>query len=150
MKALRSRFSVLPALVVLAGGAAAARSGPLQSVRITGTDYAFQVPEHIRAGETVFTFQNRGAVRHEMSLALLKEGVALDSVLASVVAGSARRNWLDGQAALIVSRPADPPGPGVWLNLEAGRTYLVICTLRDTPEAQPHVMMGMVSSFRVE
>jgi len=119
-------------------------------VRIIGTDYAFQLPEHVRAGETIFTFENRGSVRHEMALALLKPGFGPDSVLASVVAGSPRRNWLEGQAPLIVSRPGDQPGPGLWLDLQAGRTYLVLCTLRDTPSASPHVVMGMVASFRVE
>lgn len=119
-------------------------------VRTIGTDYAFQLPNHIRAGETLFTFENRGAVRHEMSLALLKPGFSADSILATVAAGSPRRNWIEGQVALIVSRVGDPPGPGIWLTLEAGRTYLVMCTLRDTPDAQPHVVMGMVASFRVE
>jgi hypothetical protein len=85
-----------------------------------------------------------------MSLPLLKEGFGVDSVLASVAAGSPKRNWLDGQAPLIVSRPKDPPGPGIWLNLETGRTYLILCTLHDTPDSPPHVMLGMMSRFRVE
>lgn len=135
---------------LLAGRSAAAPPGPPQMVRIVGTDYAFQLPAHVRAGETIFTFENRGTVRHEMSLALLKRGFGRDSILASLAAGSPRRNWLDGQAPLIVSRPGDQPGPGLWLDLEAGRTYLVICTLRDSPEARPHVAMGMIGSFRVE
>lgn len=129
-------------------GSASARSP--QAIRVVGTDYAFTVPEHIRAGETIFTFENRGAVRHEMSLALLKDGFVADTILTSVIAGSPRRNWLEGQTALIVSRAADPPGPGVWLNLAAGRTYLVLCTLRDSVDAKPHVMLGMVAKFRVE
>src|SRR5882672_3365727 len=139
-----TRVTHLAAICVLSSATAAAPAGAPQAVRIVGTDYAFQVPPHIRAGETIFTFENRGVVRHEMSLALLKEGFGLDSVLASVGAGSPRRNWLEGQAPLIISRPRDPPGPGIWLDLEAGRAYLVICTLRDAPDAQPHVMLGMV------
>lgn len=135
---------------MLLAAAGAAPAAPPQAVRIAGLDYAFQIPAHIHAGETIFTFENRGSVRHEMSLALVKEGFGVDSVFASVLAGSARRNWLEGQAPLIVSRPADPSGPGIWLNLLAGRTYIVICTLRDTPDAQPHVMLGMASRFRVE
>lgn len=136
---------LLPALLV---GAAPVRAP--QPIRIVGTDYAFRVPDHIRAGETIFTFENRGAVRHEMSLALLKNGFDADSTLRSVIAASPRRNWLDGQASLVLSRPTDPPGPGIWLNLEAGRTYFVVCTLRDTPESPSHVTLGMVASFRVE
>jgi hypothetical protein len=135
--------------ILLSSTGAVPPAGP-QEVRIVGLDYAFQLPEHIRAGETIFTFENRGAVRHEMSLALVRADFGIDSVLASVVAGSPRRNWLDGQAALIVSRPTESPGPGIWLNLEAGRSYLVLCTLRDTPTSSPHVMLGMISRFTVE
>ena len=140
----RARWLGAFSFILLAG------ARPTQVLRIVGDDYAFVVPEHIHAGETIFTFENRGSVRHEMSLALLKEGFGSDSILALVVSGSPRRNWLEGQAALIVSRPSDPPGPGVWVQLEAGRTWFVICTLRDTPDAQPHVMKGMVSRFVVE
>jgi hypothetical protein len=142
--------SILLVTALLSGLQTAAARRPPQMVRIMGTDYAFQLPEHVRAGETIFTFENRGSVRHEMALALLKPGFRPDSILTSVIAGSPRRNWLEGQAPLIVSRPGDQPGPGLWLDLQAGRTYLVICTLRDKPDASPHAAMGMVASFRVE
>lgn len=143
------RFTMTIASVLLAGAFTSAAQ-PQQSVRITGTDYAFQIPQHIHAGETVFTFENTGSVRHEMALALVKPGFDVDSVFAALVAGSPKRNWLDGQSALIVARPADHPGPGIHLDLEAGRTYFVICTLRDAPDAQPHMMLGMIGRFRVE
>ena len=108
---------------VLSGLFTEAPHPPPQMVRIVGTDYAFQLPEHIRAGETIFTFNNRGSVRHEMSLALLKTGVDPDSILASLVASSARRNWLDGQASLIVSRPATSPAQGCgWIYRPAAPT----------------------------
>ena len=136
------------ALLLLSGWGAPQR--PPRLVRITGTDYAFHIPDHIRAGETIFTFENRGSVRHEMSLALVKAGVGPDSIFTTLVAGSARRDWLEGQAPLIVSRPGDHPGPGLWLDLQAGRTFLVLCTLRDTANARPHLMMCMIGKFRVE
>jgi hypothetical protein len=121
-----------------------------QLIRITATDYAFQVPEHIKAGETIFTFENHGAVRHEMSLVMLNEHMPADSAIRGMLAGSPRRNFADGQGALVISAPNEAPGPGIWLNLEAGRTYLVVCTLRDTPQSPPHATMGMITSFRVE
>jgi hypothetical protein len=125
-------------------------TGAPQTVLVTGTDYAFEVPAHIRAGETLFSFENRGTVRHELSIVLVKEGFDTDSVMAGIVAGSPRRNFVDGQAALIVARPGEPTGPRIWMNLAPGRTYVIICTLKDTPEAKPHVMLGMVASFRAE
>src|SRR5690348_8285037 len=85
-----------------------------QAVLVSGTDYAFQVPAHIRAGETLFSFENRGTVRHELSIILVKQGFDTDSVMAGIVAGSPRRNFVDGQGALIVARPGEPPGPRIW------------------------------------
>ena len=146
----RSRLALLPLLL---GVTAPAHPAVPQDVLVSGTDYAFQVPRTIHAGETRFAFENRGTVRHEMSIALLKEGFGLDSVMAGIVAGSPRRNFVDGQAALIVARPGEAggaAGPRLWLNLLPGRTYLVLCTLRDTPDAAPHVTMGMAASFRAE
>jgi hypothetical protein len=85
-----------------------------------------------------------------MSIVLVKEGFQSDSVLAGLLAGSPRRNFVEGQGALIIARPAEPPGPRLWMNLQTGRTYLVLCTLKDTPDAKAHVMLGMIASFRVE
>ena len=142
---------VFLSLFLLASVASLGAALPLvQPVLVVGTDYAFQLPEHIRAGETLFTFENRGTVRHEMSIVLLKEGFQSDSVLAGIVAGSPRRNFVEGQGALIIGRPGEPPRPRLWMNLQAGRTYLVLCTLKDTPDAKPHVMLGMGTSFRAE
>ncbi len=137
-------------LVATAGYTAAVPSRPPQNVRVVGTDYAFELPRGIRAGETLFAFENHGTVRHEMSIALLKDGVVLDSVLQGLVTGARRRDFVDGQAALIVAAPGEPPGPQLWLDLQRGRTYLVVCTLRDAPDRPPHTMLGMVSSFRAE
>jgi hypothetical protein len=67
------RVLLLP-LVVASVAGLGARLSPPQAVLVVGTDYAFQIPEPIRSGETLFTFENRGTVRHEMSIVLLKEG----------------------------------------------------------------------------
>lgn len=141
---------LLPLLLLASVAGLGVSLPPPQAVLVVGTDYAFQVPERIRAGETLFTFENRGTVRHEMSIILVKEGFQSDSVLAGIVAGSPRRNFVEGQGALIIARPGEPPGPRLWMDLQTGRTYLVLCTLKDTPDAKPHVMLGMIASFRVE
>ena len=140
----------LQPLLLASVAAITAAEPPPQAVLIVGSDYTFQVPAHIRAGETLFSFENRGTVRHEMSLVLVKEGFERDSVLAGIALGAPRRNWVDGQGALVIGRPAEPSGPRIWMHLLAGRTYLVLCSLKDTPEAKPHVMLGMVASFQVE
>jgi hypothetical protein len=120
-------------------------------VAVVGTDYAFlQLPATLDAGPTLFEFENRGAKRHEMSILLLKPGVAVESL----VAGADRpavssRAVSDSIVGLLLARPGERSGGQLFANLIAGRTYIVICTLRDTPDAHQHADLGMVGSFRV-
>lgn len=118
------------------------------TITITGTDYAFQIPTRVRAGATLLAFENHGTVRHEMSVALLKVGLAPDSVLQAITRGTRRRDFVEGQAALIIAAPGEPSGPRLWLNLQKGRTYVVLCTLRDSPDQPQHTSLGMIGSFR--
>ena len=41
-------------------------------VEVTGSDYAFTVPETLEAGTTTFHFANNGKVRHELNISRLK------------------------------------------------------------------------------
>src|SRR4051812_14531534 len=80
-------FSIGLVGVFVAGGALAAQ-GPLAGsaavsrVGVVGTDYAYsQLPDTVAAGPTIFSFENRGTVRHEMSVILLKPDVTLKQIL---------------------------------------------------------------------
>jgi len=46
------------------------------------------------------------------------------------------------------------PGETSWgiltVDIEAGQTYVLWCNFRDTPDAEPHFNMGMVTSFDAE
>src|SRR5258707_4556678 len=100
---------VFLSLFLLASVASLGAALPLvQPVLVVGTDYAFQLPEHIPAGETLFAFENRGAVRHEMSIVLLKESSPIDSVLAGLAAGFPRRHFVGRQRGLIIARTREP------------------------------------------
>lgn len=120
-------------------------------VTVIGTDYAFiKLPTTLGPGPTLFAFENRGSKRHEMSIALLKPGIALESL----VAGGERvsvtsRAVSDSIIGLLLARPGERSGGQLYANLVADRTYVVICTLRDTPDAHQHADLGMVGSFRV-
>ena len=135
--------------------ALSAQSGVLipQPARVTviGTDYAFiQLPTTLSAGPTLFAFENHGAKRHEMSIALLKPGIAVESLVAGGERASvSSRAVSDSIIGLLLARPGEHSGGQLYANLVAGRTYVVICTLRDTPDAHQHADLGMVGSFRV-
>lgn len=119
-------------------------------VAIIGVDYAFvQLPATLVAGPTLFSFENRGTQRHEMSIALLKPGVALESLLAAKPASVSSRAVSDSIIGLLLARPGERSGGRLYANLISGRTYVVVCTLRDTPDARQHRDLGMLGIFRV-
>ena len=134
-------------VLILAG---AGTSQEPARVATAGVDYAFvQLPTTLASGPTLFSFENRGTKRHEMSIVLLKQGIAPDSLLATKPASVTGRAVSDSIIGLLLARPGERSGGQLYANLISGRTYVVICTLRDTPDARPHMELGMVGSFRV-
>ncbi len=140
-------------MVTLLGASIPTRGRPARTeITITGTDYAFiGVPEKLPAGQAFFAFKNAGKVRHELSIARLKTGFSADSAFAVLKRGPGPRNFVHGNAALIIGGPGqDPLRARVVFDLRKGETYIIICTLRDSPDAPPHSMLGMYATFRVE
>ena len=54
------------------------------SVTIKAVDYAFESPDTIPAGPTLFTFENHGTVRHEVAISRLKAGHSFAEVTATL------------------------------------------------------------------
>ena len=124
-----------------------AQTSPAQVV-IVGDDYAFlRPPATLPAGETLFAFENRGKVRHEMSLSLLKPGISADEALRAVMPG--RRGLIDKSVGILIAAPGDTSGGRLFVRLIPGRAYAIVCTLRDTPDAQQHNALGMLAAFLV-
>jgi hypothetical protein len=120
-------------------------------VTIIGADYAFsQLPTTLAGGPTLFSFENRGLKRHELSVALLRPDVTMDELLrgGEQISVSARA-VSDSIIGLLIARPGERSGGQLYANLIAGRTYVVICTLKDTPDARRHAELGMIGSFKV-
>jgi hypothetical protein len=120
-------------------------------VTLIGADYAFvQLPATLPAGPTLFAFENRGTRRHEMSIALLRPGVVIDSLLAGADGPAvSSRAVADSIVGVLLARPGERSGGQLYANLMSGRTYVVICTVRDTPSAPQHSTLGMVGTFLV-
>jgi hypothetical protein len=144
--------ATLTALAIAAVSSTAEPANQPARVEIVGTDYAFiQLPPTLAPGPTLFAFENRGTKRHELSMTLLKAGIATDSLLRNLKIGTVgSRAVSDSIIGLLVVRPGDKSGGQLFVDLLPGRTYLVICTLRDTPDAQPHAELGMIGTFRVK
>ena len=119
-------------------------------VSVTGNDYAFvDFPASIAAGKTLFSFDNRGKVRHELSMVLLQPGVTVQQVLEKGPGAATSRAMAQRLIGILIARPGEASGGQLHVELVSGQRYLVVCTLKDAPDARPHAELGMVTSFDV-
>jgi hypothetical protein len=117
-------------------------SQPLQTITVTGLDYAFQAPDSVSAGSAIVTFTNRGAVRHELYFVRLRLGRTLAD-LVRVTTGPERLALTDDSGAILVAEPGQSAPSRLLVDLTAGRSYALLCFLRDTTGAPQHVSLGM-------
>jgi hypothetical protein len=129
------------------GGLATAQT-PKQ-VDVVGNDYAFiGFPATVAAGPTLFSFENRGEFRHEMTIILLKPGLTLKDAMDAGPAATGPR-VAESLIGLLLARKHESAGGKLFVELKSGQRYVVVCNLRNTPDADPHSKLGMVTSFDV-
>jgi hypothetical protein len=116
-------------------------------VQVVGHDYALEAPDSLPAGPTRFGFRSDGTVPHEVSIARAKRGVPLDSVLRLEVAGGNIDGLYDPGEGLLYTAVGETVDAQLLVTLEAGRDYVLICTLEK--DGKPHSMLGMVRGLRV-
>jgi plastocyanin len=122
-----------------------------QQIDVVANDYAFTpLPARVTAGPTVFTFSNHGTVQHEASLARLKEGATIDDVLKLIKEGGRPRDVVERSIGILIARPGQRPDGKLWVELLPGRSYMLICTLKDNPDAPVHAMLGMYTGFKAQ
>lgn len=140
-------------LVLAAAGLTAASSAcsperPNQ-VTIVGLDYAFEAPDTLPPGPTVFAFENRGEVDHEAILVQLREGVTLDELMQAVREGADPGDFTEGGPGILIAAPGETTASRLLVDLVPGRTYALVCNFRDEPDDPPHTVLGMRGSFAV-
>ena len=140
------RFALVLGSLCLATSVAA--QAP-KRLTVLAHDYAYTPLDSLSAGETVFSLQNKGTVRHEVVIYLLKPGRTLADFMAAKTPEE-RRALNDGVIGLIVAEPGESAPGRLLASLSSGRTYLLFCNLRDTPEKPPHTQLGMVSMLHVK
>jgi hypothetical protein len=139
----------LVAFGIAAGALSAQAPKSPPHIAVVGNDYTFvQFPQTIAAGPTFFGFENRGKVRHELSIILLQPGVTAQQVLESGRAATAKV-FMQRSIGLLIARPGETSGGELYIDLKAGQRYLVFCSLKDSADAKPHAAMGMITSFDV-
>ena len=115
-------------------------------LRMTASDFAFEVSGDLTAGLTLVTLENSGAEPHHAQLMLLNEGQTFDTFMTAM--------GQDPNAVFGLGQFAGGPGvvdpsgqSQVILDLKAG-TYLALCFV-ESPDGIPHLAKGMVQAFEV-
>jgi hypothetical protein len=139
---------VILGLAGFAVGLAAPGLAQTPSIVIRALDYAFQAPDTVAGGLTTVSLQNDGAMRHELVLVRLKPGHTLAEMAAAKTPGE-RQALQDGFVGVILAEPGQRAMGSLVTELIKGRTYMLFCTLRDSPDQQPHFAQGMVSVLQV-
>lgn len=125
-------------------------TAPAADLAVTQREFAFDVPETVKAGTTRIAVHNAGAQTHEMVLVKLDPGYTLQDVQAAVQGGGPD----DGPPAWahpLTGWDAQAPGltGELTLDLTPG-SYALLCFMPDTATGQPHALKGMISSFTAQ
>lgn len=138
---------VLLGLSVGAVATGCAENPSFNEVTVVGTDYAFEMADTLPPGPTVFVLENRGAVRHEMGMGLLKEGLTMEEAFAAEESGE---DALEASVGFLYADAEEQSLRRLLVDLQPGRRYGLVCFLRDHPDAPQHTDLGIHHSFVVE
>ena len=122
---------------------------PPRSVVVSGSDYAFAVPDTIPPGPTAFSLDNTGRVDHEVGIARLKPGVTLAQAWETMQAGGDADALVAETVGVLFAQPGHGSAGRLVVDLVAGSTYALMCFLQDSPDDPPHTALGMMASFAV-
>ena len=126
-----------------------------EEVKIVGRDFSFDAPATLHAGITTFVFENRGAVRHEMIIVPLRQGVTEQQIKEAHQAGIPYPKQMEqfadgGSIGILLENPQRSGSGKLIVDLIRGKTYLLICQL-EAPQGMPrHNVLGMYKTFKVE
>ena len=121
--------------------------GPPAAVRVTASEYAFQMPDTLTAGPTTFTLANTGVELHHLQLVKLEEGKTVAD-FAALEPGAPPPAWmvmLGGPNPVVGGREITNT-----VDLAPGN-YVAICFIPSPPpgDLKPHVAKGMIRPFTV-
>ncbi len=122
---------------------------PETDVSVGLSEFEFDAPETLTAGETTFEVTNNGTQAHEMAVFALDEGIVTEDVIA-ILTGEVELQGpppfaFTGQVAVMT-----PGESGVTtLDLQAG-TYSLLCFVTDPETEAPHFAIGMAQDLVVE
>lgn len=144
------RISLIAFVLALTSCSAKQSTPEGQVIEVVGSDYAFQVPEKIGAGPTVFHFVNKGKVRHELNLFMLKRGTTIQQYLDRRKQQKPAQDLIEGPIGVLFAEPGRRSEAGLSADLIPGRDYVAICIFKDQPTGPAHYEMGMYALINPE
>ena len=131
------------------------RHPPAVTIRVIAHDYAFTAPETAKAGATTFTLENRGTKVHEMFIGLLRQGLGAEQIAVAhqrnINFRDLSKAYLDGDVSVaLFAWPGKASPARASLDLVAGRSYILLCQLRDSLTMPQHAALGMFRVLRVD
>lgn len=145
-----TRALALAALTsLLASCAPASETAEVPLLHVVGLDYTFALPDSIPTGPVRIDFENRGEVPHEMILVRLRPEVTFPALVEGLQSDADPMDFVDGFGGILIAEPGETTWGHLRVDLEAGRTYALVCNFTDTDEAPPHAALGMMQPFTV-
>ncbi len=138
MKGMSHALTVIPSTGPVA-------TAPEADVRVTMTDYAWDVQGPMTAGKHVIRLENSAAQDHEMFIVRLNEG--------KTAADFAK--WTENQAGPPPATPVGgtagmPKGVTAYVAVEfTPGEYAMLCFIPDAKDGKPHIAHGMMKQFTV-
>ena len=132
-----------------ASAASITPSGAAHEVEVLGLDYAFGMPDSVDAGRTAFKFTNKGKVRHEYNIVLLKPGATLMQFIDAANKQQPLAPLTDGPVGVLFAMPGKTSVGYLSTDMLPGRTYAIQCIFKDAATAPTHRQMGMYKSVVV-
>jgi hypothetical protein len=123
-------------------------SGESSEVTYAATEFGFEGPDAIPAGEVALTMDNQGKQMHELALGELLDGKTIDDVHALLMKGLPKKppTWFKE-----VGGTGAAPGEKGTIDAElTPGTYVMLCFVPDKASKKPHVMLGMMKEVTVE
>jgi plastocyanin len=117
-------------------------------VVVTATEFEFDLPATLPAGETTFNFVNEGKQPHELSLVELSaEAPDLEKLLKLP---EKKASAFFTEAGHAFAKPGKSQENAFTTELNSGARYAYVCFVQDSKTKTPHAFLGMVGEFTVE
>lgn len=119
-----------------------------REVTVRAHDYSFEAPDSLPAGPVAFGLENAGTVPHEVIITGLRPGASMGEILRRDRADSTWRHLRYPPSGILTADSGVTTPGRLLVNLEAGRTYLLVCNFQDSDTSAVHFHLGMARVIR--